>query len=324
MEDWQPENPQLLQFDFNACSEQELCEVFSVDPGLARRIFHYRNEAMHVFDLQDLLKVEGVSPEMLQQWTNPPAADPAGFSAELQQSLGPQADGNAPLPKLIETVCSSAGASGCLLIARNGSILIQNGNSSITLQTLAPKIPELVGSLQGDLMQMSAGTARCQVISFEQNDVILLPASAFYLLAIQPTRSLDPARLNLWNATSAEINRRFPPRFFVENHAQEASTDVAFDCPNCVLRILVDSSAVGYTFPCPRCQTPVTVPEQSTSTGSFYEGSPDGAPASEAAPPAEAAPSGEAAPAPEAVPPAEAIPPAEAAPPAESAPPSAG
>lgn len=290
MEDWQPENPQLLQFDFNNCTERDLCEVFDIELGLARRLFQHRSEAMHIFDLQDLLKVEGVSPEMLQRWCSPPSPDPAGFSPELQQLLGAQADRSAPLPKLMETVSSVTGATACLLAARDGRVLFQNGNGSATLQTLAPRIPELLDSIHGDLLQMNAGTARCQMINCEQSDVVLAPTSAFFLLALLPPANRDPSRLSLWQATAAEINRRLPPRFYVDNHAQESTTDIAFDCPGCVLRILVDSSAIGYTFPCPRCQTPVTVPAQSTSSSSYYEGNPGEPSPSETAPATDGAP----------------------------------
>ncbi|MDD2710391.1 MAG: hypothetical protein PHV34_20615 [Verrucomicrobiae bacterium] len=286
MEEWQPSNAQALDFEFNLSTEREFCEVFGMELSMARRLVDYRTSNIHIFQLEDILKVEGISSELLQQWTAPapePQADPS-----LLQGLG--LAGTAPsIPDLLASLCAATGDGSAFLTNRNGEILLQQGDSGEQYQAVIPQIPAMVESWQTDLMQMNIGSASCQTLQFAQSNLSFLPAGAFFLIGLQPGQPIAPGKLALWISAAREIRRRLPPRLFIENHAEQTTTDIAFDCPSCQLRILVDSSAIGYTFPCPRCKAPATVPESSTSNGSYYESTeapPSTAPAEPSAPPA--------------------------------------
>ena len=269
MDDWQPDDPGVLEFDLNECTPREFCEVFDMEPWLANNLQEYRSEILHIFRFEQLLKLKGISEEALQRWRDPKPTDV--FDKELQSSLNMQTDSPEPLSKLLDGICKQTNASVCL-IARYGKILIQSVANGSSFDSIAPEIPGFIRPLQEDMLQMNLGTAHTEVIGFDSNDLLLLPASAFYLAALQPKGNLNPASLSLWRSLAAVVRGRYPSKICINNHAPVTENDVVFNCPQCNLRIVVDRSGIGYTFPCPRCKTAVTIPGVPVSDGASSEG----------------------------------------------------
>lgn len=277
MDDWKPEDPTLLEFDLNECTTRDFCEVFSMPTRDARGLYEYRVESMHIFKFDQLLKLKGVEEEMIEQWTKP-QADP-DFDKELQKTLGLQAETPEALSTLLETICQKSGASGCLMASRDSRVLLQTLKEGLALDQIARELPEFVRPIQEDMIQMKVGIAGVQVIGFDSCDLVFVPASGFYIGAMHPPRSLSASSLGLWRSFAAEIRRRLPPKILINNHTKVLDDDIAFDCPSCVLRIVVDRAAAGYDFQCPRCKAQVTVPDQTTSFSSFRDPSAGAAPA---------------------------------------------
>jgi hypothetical protein len=267
MDEWKLEDPKVLEFDFNQCTAKDFCEVFDVDPLVAQILFEYRTESMHVFKFEQLLKLKGITEETLLQWREPQAK----HDLEFQKSLGISEDSPAGLPKLFEVSCQKTEATGALLLARDAKILIQfPKDSSATFEP--QEILEFVGPLQEDLIHMKVGTADLQVIGFEDKNLVFAPAGSFYVVAILP--KVEASFLNTWRSLAKEIRTRYPAKVIINNHVAVEDSDIAFDCPDCHLRIVVNHVASGYNFPCPRCKTQVTVPPESTSHSSFIEPKP--------------------------------------------------
>ncbi len=269
MDDWKPENASLLEFDLNECTTRDFCEVFAMPARDAKGLFEYRTESMHIFKFEQLFKLKGVEEEMIQSWTHP-QADP-NFDKELQKSLNLSAEAPEPLTKLLEAVCQATGASGCLLASRDSSVLIHSLKEGVEFDKIARELPEFVRPIQDDMIQMKIGISEVQVIGFETCDLLFLPTTAFYLGALQPRGSINPKTLTLWRSLAAEFRRRLPPKILINNHTKVLENDIAFDCPSCKLRIVVDRAAAGYEFPCPRCKVQTTVPAETTSFSSFLE-----------------------------------------------------
>jgi len=257
MDDWQPENPALLEFDLNECTPREFCEVFGMEPAVAHNLQEYRAEILHIFKFEQLLKLKGFSEENIQLWSDPKPDN--AFDRELQHLLNLQTDSAEPLPNLIEGAARQTGASVCLM-ARYGGILIPPAPENPESKFPATEVPEFVRSVQEDMFQMNLGRAHAQVIGFDSHDLLFLPASAFYLAAAQPRENLSSALLKLLRALAEEIRRRLPPKICINNYAPVTENDVLFNCPKCNLRLVVNRSGVGYTFPCPRCKNSVTIP----------------------------------------------------------------
>lgn len=267
MDSWKPEDPKVLEYDLNACTMREFCDVFAVESSTARNLEEYRSEILYILKFEQLLKLKGISEEILQQWQDPkPTQD---FDQELQRALNLQVDSPEPLPNLLEALCKLTGASACLMSARKNSLCLKSITNGSTLENLALEIPSYVCPVYENLLQMKQAYPDMQVIGFESGDVLFLPTSGFYLIAMQPAGKLDHESLKWWRALAAEIRRRYPPKIYIEKHASVTETDIAFDCPSCHLRMVVDRAGAGCNLPCPRCKTQVTVPDQTTSFSSY-------------------------------------------------------
>lgn len=257
----------VLAFDLNQCSDREFCEVFGADIELARNLIEYRHEVLHIFKFEQLLKLRGMSRELVAQWTVPkPVEAPNG---ELQAALGLQAERPEPLQSLLQALSQSTGATGCLMAARDGALVLNTAPGEPAYETLAAVVSQFVRPVQEDMLQMQLGTADTQVVSYEQNELMFLPASAFYLAVLQPAGKITAENMKLWKALATEVRKRVPPRMIIDNHAKVTDSDVAFDCPKCNLRLVVDRAGAGFSFPCPRCKSQVTVPAETTSFSSF-------------------------------------------------------
>lgn len=267
MDDWKPSDPKLLEFDYNALQAQDFAEILGIEPLISRILFEYRNESVHVFQFEQLMKLKGVDDDTLALWTNPtPTAEP---NPTLQQAIGLPADAVPLFPDLLEALCKTTQASGCIVVTRTlGETQTQTAHAG-ALAPLAPEIPEFVLPIQEDLVQMKMPTIQLQVLGYEEQDLVIVPASAFYIAALQPTGSLTQANLDLWQSLSLEVRKRYPSKIYIDNHAKVTETDIAFDCPSCHLRIVVDANGAGYNMKCPRCRTDITVPDQTTSHTSF-------------------------------------------------------
>ena len=266
MEDWRFNDANVLAFDLNLCTLRELCEVFGMGLSRARDIQEYRQETLHVFKLDQLLKLEGMTHEMIQQWSNPKSSD--DFDREFQRSLKMQVDTPEPLPKLLEGLCQLTGASGGLIAAQDGRMIMQFTHDGSLFDPLAREISNFVRPVQEDILQMNLGLAEMQVIGFESFNLLFLPTSGFHLTAMHPKDDLTFTTLNLWRALAAEIRRRHPPKIYIDNHAHATKDDVVFKCLKCGLKLIVHRAGIGYTFLCPRCKTNVTVPAESTASTS--------------------------------------------------------
>jgi len=265
MNDWQPEDPGMLQFEFNECTPREFWEVFGVEPALARSLHEYRLEVLHVMNLDQLLTLKGVSQELLQHWSDP---QPNGsFDAKLQQDLGLQTDTPEPLPDLLDAACKSIGASSCLM-ARDGSILMKSTVQGASFELPTTEILEVFRPICDSMFQMNLPNVNVLVIGLAASDLIFLSAGGISIATTQPRGRLDSTSLQLWNGVAGEVRRRCPPRMHIDKHAAVGENDIAFECPQCVLRIVVDRVAIGCSFSCPRCQAAVTVPDQTTSASS--------------------------------------------------------
>jgi predicted regulator of Ras-like GTPase activity (Roadblock/LC7/MglB family) len=259
----------VLAFDLNQCSDREFCEVFGADGELARNLIEYRQEVLHIFKFEQLLKLRGMSRERLQEWTAPKTSDAP--NAELQGALGLQVEKPEPLQGLLAALSRRTGAAGCLMAARDGAMVLNTSPGEPAYETLAAVVSQFVRPVQEDMLQMSLGTADTQVVSYEQNELIFLPASAFYLAVLQPAGKITAENMKLWKDLAAEVRKRVPPRMVIDNHAKVTDSDIAFDCPKCYLRLVVDRAGAGFGFPCPRCKNQVTVPPETTSFSSFIQ-----------------------------------------------------
>jgi hypothetical protein len=268
MQDWKPSDPKALEFDFNECSPQEFCEVFAIPALISQILFEYRLEAQHVFKFDQLMKLKGVDEDTIKQWSNPePSYD---LDARLHQKIGLSPAAAETLPNLLDAIRKAAGASGCVITSRKGQKLLQAGDSNFPLDGLAIETPNFLRPLQEDLLQMKLPTAEYEVVGYDTYELIFLPASGFYVAAAHPLGTLNNQAIWLWNALASEIRKRLPPKVFIDNHAEPLPSDIAFDCPQCVLRILVDQSGAGLTITCPRCKKQLVVPMETTSFSSYY------------------------------------------------------
>lgn len=259
----------VLAFDLNQCSDREFCEVFHADIELARNLIEYRQEVLHIFKFDQLLKLRGMSRELIAEWTSPKAQEAA--NPELQGALGLQVDQPEPLQSLLQALSRQTGATGCLMAARDGALVLNTAPGEPAYETLAAVVSQFVRPVQEDMLQMKLGTADAQVVSYEQNELMFLPASAFYLAVLQPAGKITTGNVKLWKTLAAEVRKRVPPRMVIDNHAKVTDSDIAFDCPKCYLRLVVDRAGAGFSFPCPRCKHQVTVPSETTSFSSFIE-----------------------------------------------------
>jgi len=256
-----------LQFDFNACTVRDFCEIMGIDYATARYLFEYRSESMHVFKFQQLLKLKGVTEETLKTWCDPkPAAE---VNIQLQKTLNLETGQMAPLSKLLEAACKLTKASGCLVTKRTGEKVAQYPEDDNLFVKLAPEVPEFLNVTQDDLLELKSPPAHIQITRFEANELLFAPAGALYLAALQEPGKTTAQTLNLWRSVADEIRRRYPPRVFINNHASVTENDITFDCPQCHLRIVVDCAGAELNINCPRCKMRLTVPKESTSLSSF-------------------------------------------------------
>lgn len=258
----------VLTFDLNQCSEREFCEVFGADVDLARNLVEYRQEVLHIFKFAQLLKLRGMSPERVAAWSAPKPADVP--HAEFQGALGLPTEKPEPIERLLGALTRRTGAAGCLLAARDGALILTAAQGAAQ-ETLAAAAGRLARPVQEDLIQMRLGMADVQAVSYEGHDLLVLPTSAFYLVALQPAGGLNGETLALWKTLARAVRARVPPRMIIDNHAKVTDSDIAFDCPKCHLRLVVDRAGIGFGFPCPRCKTQVTVPPETTSFSSFIQ-----------------------------------------------------
>jgi hypothetical protein len=270
MDDWKPANTSVTEFDLNECSTRDYAEVFAMDPTIAKGLQEYRTEIVHIFKFDQLLKLKGFSKETLPQYVSPQFDGKA--NSPFQESLGLSKELPESLPKLMEAVSKKNQASGALLISRSGEVLIKYPQDSAQLDPVARRAPDFLRPIQEQMLLTNAGTGDTFVFNIDNHELLILTAGPFYLAGIQPQGSLNSSSINQWRTLALEVRRRHPPKLFINNHASVTESDIAFDCPKCVLRIVVDYHAAGYSFPCPRCKTSVTVPAKTTSTSSFYPG----------------------------------------------------
>ncbi len=267
MDDLKLSDNKVLEFDINQCTVREFCEVFTTPQEVAKGLIEYRQEILHIFKFEQLLKLKGFSRELLQQWSKP--ASPGTFNAELQKNLDLPPSEPAPISALFEAACRSTGAKGCLMTVRDGAMILKSAPEDNAFDLLASLAERFMRPAQEDLLTMNLGTADAQVLSFDSGDAIFLPAGGFCLAIMQSPRSFTAANLSLWKALAAEIRQRHPPRAIIDNNATVNDTDVAFDCPQCQLRLVMEKEGAGFSFPCPRCKTTVTVPTETTSFSPF-------------------------------------------------------
>jgi predicted RNA-binding Zn-ribbon protein involved in translation (DUF1610 family) len=268
MDDWKPQDSRVLELDLNEGSAREYAEVLELEPSVARGLHEYRNEIVHVFKFEQLLKLKGFSPENMPVLTNPsPSLE---VNTALYKALGLSTDSLQPTQRLLDAACSTTKASGALLATRKGETLLQSNPSSTSLEQLSNRLVDFIRPLQEQLVLTDHGVGHEYILGFEQEDVVILPAGALYLAALQPARTLAAGTVGIWKDLASEIRRRYPPRISINNHASVSESDIAFDCPKCMLRIVVDHIAAGYSFPCPRCKASVAVPTKTTSHSSFY------------------------------------------------------
>ncbi len=266
MNDLKPDAVEF-QFDFNECAVRDFCEVFQIDSVTAKYLFEYRLESMHVFKFQQLLKLKGITEESLQHISDPkPGLEP---NVELQKSLQLEGDKLVPLTQLLEAACEATDATGCLLTTRRGQKVGQFPEGDALFDKLAPQVPEFINVTQDDLLELKSSPAKVQVTRFEANELIFVPAGALYLTTLIAPGKIKPAALKLWQTIANEIRRRYPPRAYINNHASATANDIAFDCPQCHLRILIDKAGVDMNVHCPRCKLKLTVPRETTSLSSF-------------------------------------------------------
>ncbi len=240
-----------------------------MDPSLANHLYEYRMEIMHIFKFDQLLKIKGISKETIQQWVEPETS--ASFNPDLQESLGISTDTPASVSQLLEAICKMTNASARLLTVLNGKIQVEYATDQTSLSYLAPGIFESTRHIQEDILQTNLVPTDLQIIGFESHDVLLVSAGAFYIMSVFPSGKLHSTTLSLWKSLATEIKNRYPPRLYVENHAISRENDIAFDCPTCHLRLLIDRVGIGYSFPCPRCKTQLIVPSQTTSHSSYIQ-----------------------------------------------------
>jgi predicted regulator of Ras-like GTPase activity (Roadblock/LC7/MglB family) len=259
----------VLAFDLNQCSDREFCEVFRADIELARNLIEYRQEVLHIFKFEQLLKLRGMSREVIAEWTSPKPSEAP--NTELQAALGLQVEKPEPLQSLLQALSQRTGATGCLMAARDGALVLNTAPGEPAYETLAAVVSQFVRPVQEDMLQMRLGTADAQVVSYEQSELVFFPASAFYLAVLQPAGKISGENMKLWKDLAAEVRKRVPPRMVIDNHAKVTDADIAFDCPKCYLRLVVDRAGAGFSFPCPRCKNQVTVPPETTSFSSFIQ-----------------------------------------------------
>ncbi|MBI4026154.1 MAG: hypothetical protein HY360_14300 [Verrucomicrobia bacterium] len=265
MDDWKPDDPSLTEYDFNACTVKEFCEAFGLDPFIARGLQEYREELRFVFNLEKLLKLKGMTEELLEGWQNPKPV--TGCNTPLQGALGLQTQTAEPLPKLLEAICKKTGASGCLMAAKGGDILFQSGDSVLDpaarFDAVAAEIPRFLRPFHDGKFQMNLANTDVHVIGFESHDLLLLLASGFYVAAMQPKGCLNAETLGFWRSFADEVRRRHPPKIFVETHAKAGEDEIKFNCPKCALGIVVGREYAGASFECPTCHSEITVPDES-------------------------------------------------------------
>lgn len=257
-----------MEFDVNECSTREYAEVFSMEPSVAKGLLEYRTEVVHIFKFEQLLKLKGFADEVLNNLTNP--SFDGKVNSSFQESLGLDKTQHEPLAKVLDAVCKKNQATGCFLVARSGEILLKHPEGSSALDAVAKRGSDFLRPIQEQMLLTHSGTGDTFIFSLNNQDIIFLPSGAFYLCGVQPQSSMNEPTINLWRTLSLELKRRYPPKLFINNHASVTESDIAFDCPKCVLRIVVDHHAAGYSFPCPRCKTSVTVPTKTTSFSSYY------------------------------------------------------
>jgi len=267
MEDWKPANPNVVEFDLNECSTRDYAEVFGMEPSIVKGLQEYRTEIVHIFKFDQLLKLKGFSKETLPQLVSPQFD--GRTNPVFQESLGLNKESIEPLSKLLEAVSNKSKAIGCILISRAGEVLIKHPVESTQWDSVVQRLPDFLRPIQEQLLLTTSGTGDTFIFAVENQELLFLTAGAFYLATLLPTESLNSTTIDQWRTLAMEIRRRNPPKLFINNHASVTESDIAFDCPKCVLRIVVDYHAAGYSFPCPRCKTSVTVPAKTTSTSSF-------------------------------------------------------
>jgi hypothetical protein len=270
MEPWSPKDPQVLQFDFNACPPRTFCEVLNLDREVAGYLQEYRREMLHIFKLEQLLKIKGVTQERLKEWVE--AKPSSEFNRDFQSSIGLTKDEAEPLPKVLDALCKTTEASsGALVALTDGSVLLEASGSSQKFEKLAKTVKDFLPPIQDNLYQMKLNTAEAHVLTLENGKLMFFSAGGVIVVSTFPKDKGDTKAIKLWNTFAQEVRRRVPPKLSVENHAKVTETDIAFDCPQCSLRIVVDKSAAGAIFPCPRCKANLTTPDQTTSFSSFKE-----------------------------------------------------
>jgi hypothetical protein len=265
-------NSALLEFDLNDLTARDFCEVFAMDSVLARRLHEYRMETIHVFKFDQLLKLKDIDEEALEKWKKPDADANVKFGAEFQRSLGLPSDIAQPIPVLLEAICKATNAEAGLM-SRKGEILLQYPKEATSLGDLGSQLREFFAPVQENLVQLNSHIADLQVIGLDKHDLLLLPTSGFCIAVVQQLGNINAKTLGLWRSFSGELKLRYPPKIIINNHATTLETDIAFDCPHCRLRIVLDQAGAGYAFPCPRCKIQVTAPPETTSFSSFIESS---------------------------------------------------
>jgi len=266
MDDWQPDDPQLSQFDFNRCKARDFWEVFGMDAATSRMLHEYRLEVLFVFKLDQLLKLKGISDEMLQRWSAPQTD--SGFDAKLQAGLGLRTDVAEPIPALLDAVCQATGASAALISRRDGNVLLKSSTGGPE-STLAPdEVTELFQPVWDNMLQMNLPGSEILVLELDSNDLVYATAGALSIAATQPRGRNDSASLGLWKSLNAELKRRHPPQMIINTTATAGESDIAFECPSCGLGIVVDHATTGAAFPCPRCREKLTVPAAEAGDGS--------------------------------------------------------
>ncbi|MBV9462769.1 MAG: helix-hairpin-helix domain-containing protein [Verrucomicrobiae bacterium] len=264
---WQPapyttdevHNSGVLWHEVNEVSAEQLRRIFELDPTISQRIVEHRSNAGRIADVQELLGIEGMTPELLAHLTA--HEDDLTPNADLQRELGLPDQEMAPVPDLLNAFAQRHRLEGLAVITSLGVWVGGGLPANLSQEHFLEQVPMTVHDLSEDLSKIDVTEPPGYSLSADGYDVVIQRAGVLLLLAVQPPDAFDLAAGDQLTALRREMMRRFRPRLYVA--APKTAEDILFDCPQCHQRVAIDHRAAGFEIDCPGCSIPLIVPEHS-------------------------------------------------------------
>ena len=251
----------VLMVDANEVSAEQLRDIFEMPEELAHNIVDVRTQVVTIMDLNSLLQVPGVDEASFRRWTS--EEDVTTPNTELQQALGLPTDRVVPLQELLQASMRDAKLEGLAVLTPLGLWVAGFLPEGLSHDHFLEQVPLTIHDLSDNLSKLGLAETRSFSLSTEEHDVLIQRAGVLYVVAVQSPDAFDNQVHEKLEKLRREIVRRYRPRLYLYLHAEKTPSDIVFDCPKCVLRIVIDQSASGYEIDCPKCKAALIVPDQS-------------------------------------------------------------